>query len=114
MNATQALARLRRLATSVGTYSVHRVAPAFFGGFELEAGGSVKMATPEKALLDVFYLSGVRSRLFASLPELTLPRGFRFHLAQKWIPRIPSARLRTVVGRRWATLPRPRRRPSPA
>lgn len=100
------LARSQRITTSVGTYSVHRVAPIFFGGFELEAGGSVKMATPEKALLDVFYLSGVRSRLFASLPELTLPRDFRFHLAQRWIRRIPSARLRTLVGRRWAALPR--------
>jgi predicted transcriptional regulator of viral defense system len=98
------LARSQRVKTSVGTYSIHRIDPAFFGGFRLEAEGRIKMATPEKALLDVFYLSGGRSRLFAALPELTLPRGFHFERARAWIRRIPSVRLRTIVSRRLAAL----------
>jgi hypothetical protein len=103
------LARSRRVATTAGTFSVHRVAPEFFGGFEVTARSGAKIATPEKALLDVFYLSGVRSRLFASLPELELPRGFRFEHARAWIRKIPSARLRTVVTRRLAAVGRPTR-----
>ncbi len=93
------LDRTQRIRTSVGTLSIHRVAPGFFGGFELRESG-VKLATPEKALLDVFYLSGTRSRLFAALPELELPRGFRFREARAWLGKIPSKRLRTVVAAR--------------
>ncbi len=91
------LARSHRIRTTLGTFSVHRVAPSFFGGFEYISSSWAKLATPEKAILDVCYLSGGRSRLFASLPELTLPPGFRRGAARAWIAKIPSARLRTLV-----------------
>lgn len=94
------LSRSHRIRTAVGTYSVHRVAPGFFGGFAVSNPSGAKIATPEKALLDVFYLSGSRSRLFASLPELTLQRSFQVGDARRWIHRIPSQRLRTLVARR--------------
>jgi predicted transcriptional regulator of viral defense system len=94
------LARSQRIRTTLGTFSVHRVAPEFFGGFDLLPRSGAKVATPEKALLDVLYLSGGRSRLFASLPELELPAGLRLDRAQAWIKKIPSARLRTLVSRR--------------
>lgn len=90
------LDRTQQVRTSVGTLSIHHVTPSFFGGFEVRDSG-VKLATPEKALLDVFYLSGTRSRLFAALPELELPLGFRFREAKAWLEKIPSKRLRTVV-----------------
>ena len=61
---------------------------------------SAKIATPEKALLDVFYLSAGRGGRFKSLPEVELPPGFRLDVAREWIERIPSARMRTVVERR--------------
>jgi len=104
------LARSHRVPTTFGTFSVHRVAPRFFGGFEVSSPSGAKIATPEKALLDVFYLSGVRSRLFASLPELELPPSFRWNSARAWIARIPSARLRTVVSRRLDALCTPAQR----
>ncbi|MEW6756384.1 MAG: type IV toxin-antitoxin system AbiEi family antitoxin [Candidatus Latescibacterota bacterium] len=94
------LTRSHRIGTSLGTFSVHRIAPAFFGGFEVSPHSGAKIATPEKALLDVFYLSAGRSRLFASLPEIELPAGFRHDYARAWTARIPSARLRTLVARR--------------
>lgn len=97
------LARSHRIRTTLGTFSVHRIEPSFFGGFDVLPSGT-KMATPEKALLDVCYLSGTRTRLFASLPELTLPRGFRRSVAREWIAKIPSARLRTIVTRRFEAL----------
>lgn len=66
------------------------------------------MATPEKALLDVFYLTPARSRLFARLPELELPRGFSVRECRRWIAKIPAAyrrkmvvdRLEAVLGKR--------------
>ena len=104
------LGRSHRIRTTLGTFSVHRVAPAFFGGFEVSPRSGAKIATPEKALLDVFYLSGVRSRLFAALPELELPAGFRIGVARDWIARISSSRLRTVVTRRLDAILAPQRR----
>jgi hypothetical protein len=52
-----------------------------------------------KALVDFLYLSPTRSRLFAALPELELPRSFRRREAQRWVGRIPSGRMRTIVER---------------
>lgn len=94
------LARTRRVTTSMGTYSIHRVVPEFFGGYRTVPGHDVKMATPEKALLDVFYLAAARSRLFARLPELELPSGFSARECRRWIARIPAEYRRTMVARR--------------
>lgn len=93
------LARTQRIATTAGTVSIHHLAPEVFGGFEETAAG-VKLATAEKALFDVAYLSGGRSRLFASLPEVELPSGFRRGELVHWIRRIPSVRGKTLTARR--------------
>jgi predicted transcriptional regulator of viral defense system len=93
------LARGALVRTSIGSYSVHHVQPAFFDGFELLPGG-ISMAHPEKALVDFFYLSPTRSRLFTALPELELPRTFKRGDAREWARRIPSSRLRKLVQRR--------------
>ena len=69
------LARSQRVETSVGSFSIHHLAPEVFGGFEeLESGA--KIATPERALFDFAYLSSGRApvhraagaRVTASLP----------------------------------------------
>ena len=93
------LARTQRLTTRVATFSIHHVAPEVFGGFEENAAG-VKLATAEKALFDVAYLSAGRSRLFTSLPELELPRGFDPKVLKRWTARIPSERSRTITSRK--------------
>ena len=98
------LARGARLETRLGTYSVHHVQPEIFGGFEVQAKSGLKLACPEKALFDVLYLSPTRGRLFAALPELELPRGFRPSIARQWARRIPSRRLRTMVERKLSLL----------
>jgi predicted transcriptional regulator of viral defense system len=106
------LARTGRIETPLGTYSVHHVQPSFFDGFEPVAESGIKLATPEKALVDCLYLSPTRGRLFSSLPELELPRGFRRSEALRWVRRVPSPRLRTLVERKLdevlARSPRPR------
>ena len=94
------LAQTRRVRTSIGTYSIHRLVPEFFGGYQTDADHEVKMATPEKALLDVFYLAAARSRLFTHLPELELPPAFRVTECRRWIARIPAAYRRSMVTRR--------------
>ena len=96
--------RARQVETAVGTFSFHAVAPEFFlpEGFELvgESPNDVRMASPEKALLDVFYLSSTSDRRFAALPELELPKRFRTGLARKWIERLPM-RMRSIVSERF-------------
>jgi hypothetical protein len=94
------LARTGRIETAVGTYSVHHLPPELFGGFEYDPTSGVKLARPEKALFDFLYLSPTRSRLFANLPELELPRGFRRSEVRAWAKRITSARLRAIVLRK--------------
>jgi len=91
------LARSARVRTPVGIYSVHHVRPEFFGGAVQDPSSGVRLASPEKALVDFFYLSTTRSRLFARLPELELPRSFRRQVARRWVARIPPGRMRTIV-----------------
>jgi len=95
------IARTQDIVTKVGLFSVHHVAAELFGGFEQSDEG-VRLATPEKALFDLAYLSGGRSRLFAGLPEMELPRGFRWSELKNWVERILSERRRTQVKRRLA------------
>jgi predicted transcriptional regulator of viral defense system len=90
----------RRVRTTAGTFSLHRVAPDFFGGFGAVRGTDVLVATPEKALCDVLYLTNARSRLFSRLPEVELPVGFRVQAARRWIRRCPSASRRAMMTRR--------------
>lgn len=101
------LAPTRRIRTRLGLFSVHRLAPAFFGGFITTVGG-VRLATPEKALLDALYLTPARSRLFAALPEVEIPRRFDRDAAWHWVGRIPPGPRREVVRRRLEILLRRR------
>lgn len=98
------LADTRRVATSIGTFSIHRIVPELFGGFTTDPRTGVKMASPEKALLDVLYLSAARSRLFVRLPETELSRGFSISEVRRWITRIPARYRRTMVARRFDAL----------
>ena len=55
------------------------------------------LAVPEKALVDVLYLSPAKTRLFAALPELELPRTFSARRARAMVVRIRSPRRRALV-----------------
>jgi len=97
------IAPTKRVTTQLGDYSIHRLAPTFFGGFETTAGG-VRLATPEKALLDILYLAPARSRLFAALTEVELPPRFSRKQARRWMGRIAPGPRRTLVERRLEAL----------
>jgi len=91
------LARTRRYTTPLGVVSIHHVAPDFFFGFESVGEEAIRMARPEKALLDVFYLTPARSRLFAALPEVEKPGAFNVAEARRIISRIHFPARRAMV-----------------
>ena len=93
------IARTRRYKTPVGTFSIHHVEPDFFFGFELDQSGSARIATPEKALVDVFYLGPTRTRFFTKLPEIEFPRTFSWKKAFEMTARIKGRARRTFVER---------------
>jgi predicted transcriptional regulator of viral defense system len=95
-------ARPQRITTSIATYSVHHVAPVLFGGYAAMEGAPV--ATVEKALFDLAWLSTGRSRQFTGLPEIELPADFRRAEVSRWIGRISSRARRSHVERQLAKL----------
>lgn len=78
------------------TLSTHHVSPDFFFGYEV-SNDSIKIATPEKALIDILYFKLAKSKLFASLPEIEFPKNFKIKTAQTIIKKIPSKSRRTFV-----------------
>lgn len=79
----------RERATSVGTYSYHRISPGLFAGFDWYGERQdFLVATPEKALFDSLYLSSRKGRRFSFLPEVDLGAGFSFQRAVEWAERI--------------------------
>jgi len=104
------LAQTRKVKTSFGAFSIHRLAPTFFGGYDILQESGVRLATLEKALIDTLYLGPTRSRMFAHLPEIEIPKGFDRRKTQEWIARIPAGPRRTSVEQRLDRLLRPHRR----
>lgn len=98
------LGRPRRVRTPLGVVSFHRVPPELFTGFEIEDAGGAKIASAEKALFDLLYLSPGRSRLFASLPELEIPRNFQWSLLKEYCALVKSPSRRTFLAERIARL----------
>lgn len=92
------LARTRQYHTPFGTISIHHISSDFFMEYTvLDSQTNIKIATPEKALLDLFYLTPARSKLFAALPELEIPKNFDKKKAYRLINKIPFAKRRTLV-----------------
>lgn len=96
------LGRARKVKTPQGMVSLHRMPPELFGGFEVTEDG--KLATVEKALFDLVYLAPTRSRLFVKLPELELPRTFRWRETGQWAERIAGSSRRAFVEAKLADL----------
>ncbi len=98
------LARTRCYKTAIGTVSIHHVQPNFFCGFEIDEKTGIKIATPEKAIIDIFYLNPAKTRLFSNLPELELPEDFNRDKARGYAEQISSLNRRTMVLRRLSEL----------
>jgi len=91
------LDRTRHLTTTIGTYSIHHLAPELFDGYR-GSEESGYLATPEKALFDIVYVRAPRgARIY--FPELSLPENFDETQLEDWTHRIATPRLRTLVSR---------------
>jgi predicted transcriptional regulator of viral defense system len=89
--------RTRHIKTTIGSYSIHRLVPELFGGYE-GSQESGYLATPAKALFDTVYTRAARAvRVY--LPELSLPENFDERELEQWTGRIASPRQRTLVSR---------------
>lgn len=91
------LGRPRRVRTPLAVVSFHRLPPELFSGFGVEDAGGVKIASAEKALFDLLYLAPGRSRLFANLPELEIPRNVRWGRLTEYTPLVKSPSRRTYL-----------------
>ena len=91
------LARTRVYRSPLGPVSIHHIPGSFFFGYEESRHEGVGMASPEKALVDFLYLGPAKSRLFAALPELTLPAGFSEKRVQSMITKICDRKRRTYI-----------------
>jgi predicted transcriptional regulator of viral defense system len=98
------LARTRTYETPVATISVHHIPDSFFFGYEERGEHHVRMAVPEKALLDILYLSQSRSRLFVVLPEVEFPPQFSIKRTHNMIRKISDVRRRSLVLSRFEQL----------
>lgn len=94
------IARSKRYTTPLGTVSIHHIRPDFFFGFDFIPKTEIKMASPEKALLDIFYLSPSRSLLFQTLPELELPKNFSRKKLNEFAKKIGSKQRQTIIKRK--------------
>jgi predicted transcriptional regulator of viral defense system len=98
------LERTRTYKTPLATVSVHHIPSSFFFGYEERGEHQVRMAVPEKALLDTLYLSQSRSRLFAFLPEVEFTPKFSINKAYSMIRKITDLRRRSFVLERFKRL----------
>jgi predicted transcriptional regulator of viral defense system len=79
--------------------ALHRIRPELFGGYHFNVGADGFVATPEKAIFDLAYLTAMnRSQVSGNLPETDL-RGIRWKDVQGWMNRIPTPRMRAAVER---------------
>ena len=78
-------AHTNRIITSIGTFSIHRISPSFFKGFDwYKETGSFLIAEPEKALIDCLYVSAYKKKQFTYFPELDIPKSFKYKKAKEW------------------------------
>lgn len=91
------LARTKQYNTSFGYISIHHINVDFFFGFDIIDGTYIKIASPEKALLDFLYLYPARSILFKSLPEIEITKKFNKQKALGMLKKIKLISRRNMV-----------------
>jgi predicted transcriptional regulator of viral defense system len=100
--------RARILKSPVGQFEFLKMKPEFMqDGIEWsDTRQPYLIATKEKALLDVLYISTRRKRRFAKLPELDLgDSGFRHREFGRLLRELPyPIRIRSAIESRWQSL----------
>ncbi len=84
--------------TPVGTVSLHHVTPEFFTGYETPTDISwLKIATPEKALVDALYFRMTSQSDFKALPEVEFSKTFSWKRAKEFAQLTPSLARRGMI-----------------
>ncbi|MFZ2655824.1 MAG: hypothetical protein WAX69_12915 [Victivallales bacterium] len=94
------VARTHMYRTALGDISVHHISEDFFFGYYEDSNGA-KIASPEKALLDFFYLSPAKTGLFRTLPELEIPGNFSVRRARHMIDKLPASGRKSMLERKF-------------
>jgi len=88
-------------ATRFGPVHLYQMAPALFTGWGTDSySPGVRIATPEKALADYFYIELSGNPAFGRLPEVELPEGFSWDSARAFTDLISNDAWRAFVLRR--------------
>jgi predicted transcriptional regulator of viral defense system len=93
------ISRTKIFSTPIAKISIHHLPPALFFGYDTIGKNAVKIATPEKALFDFFYLQPAKTRLFSNLPELEIPHAFNRKIFKQWLNKIKSPQRRIMLQR---------------
>ena len=88
--------RARVVHAPFASFSFHHCHPNFFSGYKY-IKPYLKMATPEKALVDYYYFAPTRSRQFTRLPELEISLKFSWKKVFEFCEMITSKRTRSLV-----------------
>lgn len=91
--------RGKEAKTPFGPIQIHRISKALFTGWK-RSGGEGKIASPEKALVDFFYLGIMGHPHFESLPEVEIPESFSWKRAHRFTKNIPNQAWRSAVVRK--------------
>lgn len=91
-------AHTRTVRTKLGVFSLHKLSPKFFRGFDWYRGqGVFLIARQEKALVDSLYLSACKKKQFGYFPELHFTKSFSFKKAREFAQYIPNNKVRLYV-----------------
>jgi len=88
--------RTKQIRTPFGPIQLHRISENLFTGWD-ENDGKFKMASPEKALVDYFYLAITGHPHFKTLPEVEIPKKFQWSKAKRYTKRISNRAWRNAV-----------------
>ena len=84
------LSRTKSYQTSFGEIELRHIDKSLFCGFELVGKYNLKLATPEKAIVDLCYLRTAPRASKGRLPELEIPQRFSKKKAEEFISKINS------------------------
>jgi predicted transcriptional regulator of viral defense system len=88
----------KKIKTSIGTYSVHKISPKFFFGFNwYKNTENFLVAEPEKALADCLYLFTRKKKQYGYFPELNLQKPFNVEKVRSYILKIPDKNARLMA-----------------
>ncbi len=90
----------RKISTPIGDFEFHQMKPDMMidGVVWSETKCPYRIATPEKALLDTFYLSTRKGKRFISLPEIHLSKeNFNKKRFHTYLKKIKNTKIRKAI-----------------